>query len=97
MPGHQLFDLSDGSIARRFEPIALGFRSRYAGQLAYSREADLSGFELPSRFGQLFERFGNSELLLRDSRSVSEETLRVLLERAVAEPTCVPARSAESR
>jgi hypothetical protein len=85
-PAHQLLDFADRSPAGRFEPLALRLRGRNARELAHPREADSACFEFPSDLRQLFQSFGNPELLLRDSRTVAKEPLGVLLERAVAQP-----------
>jgi hypothetical protein len=86
MSRNQLLNLTNGPPGRCLEPLALRRQRRDARELAHRRKAGVAALELACRFGQLFERFRNTQLFLREPRPVAEEALRVLVERAVPEP-----------
>jgi hypothetical protein len=85
MSTHQLFDFSDGPPPGGFEPFLFGGRRRDTRELARMREADGTHLQVMGDFGELFERFGDAELVLGETRAVAEKTLRVFVEGRVAE------------
>ncbi|HEY3498746.1 MAG TPA: hypothetical protein VGK73_28840 [Polyangiaceae bacterium] len=79
------FDLAGGLAARDLEPLLLGARDRNTSKLTSGGEGDVA---CPKRLGRgwkLFEHLGDAEFLLREARSVAEESLDVLREGAVAQ------------
>ena len=72
MTGDEVLDLTYGPSAGGFEPLLLGRRGRDASQLTREGEADGTGLEVASSFGELFEGFGDAELFLSEAGAVAE-------------------------
>jgi hypothetical protein len=90
MAGDEMLDLTHGPPAGGLKPLLLGGRGRDASQLTREGEADGTGLEVASGFGELFEGFGNTKLLLRDAGAVAEEALGVFEEGGIPEAQVRP-------
>jgi hypothetical protein len=78
VPRNQLFYFADGSAPRSIQPVSFGLGRRDTGQLAQRGPAVFAGAERVRHGRKGLERFGDTQLVLDQTRAVPEQPFDVL-------------------